>query len=405
MTGGLLIDGTGSPPVRNATVVVEGDTIVAISPETGSPHHSASERVIDAAGKTILPGLIEAHIHMGWARTPGVWPKLVGQAVTMHAARAIRNSLYALSQGITTVREAGAKNGMSISLRSAIEQRIIAGPRIVACGSPITMTGGHASQYGREADGPDEVRKAAREQLKAGADFIKLMGNGGFTLTRGDDVTTEQLTRAEMAAAVEEAHKAGRKVAVHASGAAVGNAIAVGADSIEHGVFLEPSEARKMVEDGIFLVPTLLSMHTLAHHSVEWGRSEGAGRNAARALEQHERSFRTALDAGVRVATGTDWVLDVVGEMELMVRYGLTPMQAVVAATATAAEVVGLAARIGTIAPGMLADLIVINGNPLNSIEELRCVELVIKNGVVYQPRALQEALGCEAQRPLPSRA
>ncbi len=393
LKGGLLIDGTGAPPVREATIVIEGDTIVAAGPGQGSSNDSASERVIDATGKTILPGLIEAHIHLGWARTYGMWSELVSHDVTMHISRAIRNGLYALSQGITTVREAGSKHGMSIGLRAAIEKGVIAGPRIVACGLPITTTGGHGSQYAREADGPDEVRKAAREQLKAGADFIKLMGNGGFTVPQGDEVTTEQLNRAELTAAVEEAHKAGRRVAVHASGSAVSNSIAVGADSVEHGVFLKPGEAREMAERGMFLVPTLLSMHTMAHHSAEWGRSEKVARNAARALEEHKRSFHVALEAGVRVATGTDWVLDVAGEVEIMVQYGLTPMQAILAATATAAEVVGLGARVGTIAPGKLADLIIVDGNPLNSVGDLRRVVSVIKNGVVYDPRALKEPL------------
>ena len=393
LKGGLLVDGTGASPARDATVVIEGDTIVAAGSDQGASQDSASARVIDARGKTILPGLIEAHIHMGWAHTSGMWAELVSQGVTMHVSRAIRNGLYALSQGITTVREAGSKQGMSIDLRTAIESGIIAGPRIVACGLPIAITGGHGYHYAREADGPDEVRKAAREQLKAGADFIKLMGNGGFTLAHGDDVTTEQLTRAEMAAAVEEAHKAGRRVAVHASGTAVGNAIASGVDSVEHAYFLDPGDAREMAERGMFLVPTLLSLHTLAHYSAKWGRSEAPGRNAARILKQHERSFQVALEAGVRVATGTDWVLDVAGEVEIMVQYGLTPMQAIMAATATAAEVVGLGARAGTIVPGKLADLIVVDGNPLNSIGELRRVELVIKNGVVYEPRALREAL------------
>ena len=259
---------------------------------------------------------------------------------------------------------------------------------MLCAGKGICITGGHGWQLiGREADGPDEVRKAVREQLRAGADVIKIFATGGV-MTPGVDPNSAQLTLDEVAAAIEEARKAGRRTAAHAQGSdGIANCLQGGITTIEHGIFLTEALCRRMARDGVALVPTLIAPHAIVEGGVAAGIPEFAVRKSLAVRERHSESFQMALRLGVLIAAGTDAGTplnphgSLVPELELMVKGGLAPLAAIVSATATAARVLGLEAETGRIAPGLAADLLAVAGNPAERIQALDDVRLVLAAG------------------------
>jgi imidazolonepropionase-like amidohydrolase len=257
----------------------------------------------------------------------------------------------------------------------------------VAAGRAIAMTGGHGWFLGREADGPDAVRHAAREEMKAGATCIKLMASGGV-YGHAEEPGSPQLTVEEMRAAVEEAHKGGRKVAAHAySVAAIQNALEAGVDSIEHGSFLDRETAERMREEGTYLVPTMSVYQAMNDKGPELGTPEYIQRKTAEVLAASREAFRLALDIGVPIAAGTDCGAPghphgtLPEELMLMVESGATPMQALRYGTSAAADLLGLSEEVGTLAPGKQADLLAVAGDPISDIRALREVRLVLRNG------------------------
>ena len=262
------------------------------------------------------------------------------------------------------------------------------GPGIVAAGRNLCMTGGHGWTMGWECDGPDACRKAAREELKAGVDVIKIMATGGV-MTPGVEPGSPQLTEEEMRAAIEEAHKAGRKTATHAQGnTGIKNALRAGIDSIEHGCYLDEESIGMMLKNGTYLVPTLAAPRNIVDYGVENGVPEYAVKKSLVVMDNHIRSFQDAYKAGVKIAMGTDSGTPFNShsgsafEMQLMVEAGMAPGDAIVAATRNAAECLDILERTGTLEVGKAADIIALPGDPLLDIKALKTVEDVFKDGV-----------------------
>jgi imidazolonepropionase-like amidohydrolase len=311
---------------------------------------------------------------------------------TLKAAESARRTLMA---GVTTVRDMGGKDGIDFGLRQAIDSGLIPGPRMLISGRLICMTGGHGWQIGLEANGPDEVRKAAREQIKAGVDIVKLMATGGV-LTPAVEPGSEQLTEEELRAGVEEAHKAGKKTATHAMGTrGIQNALRAGIDSIEHGVYLDDATVSMMMERNIPLIPTISALYNIETKGLEAGIPAFAVEKTLKVKPFHLDSIRMAREAGVLVAAGTDAGTpfnlhgENLGEIKLLVDYGgCSPMAAIEAGTRVAARVLGLEKELGTVEEGKVADLVLVEGNPLDNIDVLLNQEsicLVMQGGKIVK--------------------
>ena len=378
-----LIDGTGKIWDR-VDIHVEGDRIRAVSPEG---LQGVQAEFVDLAGKTVIPGLMNCHTHVCGDLLdvpPGATPT---QLVAEYAIRGARWLEQALKKGVTAIRDVGGTEHVDLALKRMVDKGWIAGPRIRAAGYGICMTGGHGwNSVSIEADGPDEVRKVARLQLKAGADVIKLMATGGV-MTPGEQPDSAQLTREEMAAAVEEAHKAGWTVAAHAEGKeGIRNAILAGVDSIEHGYELDDEVIELMLERGTFLCPTLTCDIRIAERGADLGLPAYAVDKMKRWIDHLLDSFQRAHKAGVRFAAGNDafadWVHigDMASEIAAMVQYGMDAHSALIAATANAAELLQLPDE-GVIGPGKRANLVVLDGDPLADIKAVGNVVAVMKDG------------------------
>jgi len=376
-----------------ASVLVDGERIVKVAEGEIKPPRGASR--IDMAGRTLLPGFIDCHVHLclaGQADSTNMARRERLPLMTLEAARSARRTLQA---GVTTVRDMGGFEYLDLALREAVRSGLIPGPRILASGRLICMTGGTAWMFGgREADGPDEVRKAAREQIKAGADVVKLMATGGI-LTPGVEPGCSQFTEEELRAGVEEAHKAGRRTASHAQGTqGVLNALRAGIDSIEHGIFLDEEAVALMVRQDAALVPTLSPLYNILEMGVEHGVPQFAVDKTVRVKPAHLASVRLAHEAGVKVALGTDAGTPFnyhgrnLREVELLVENGFSPAEAIRAGTGLAAAVLGLERELGTIEEGKLADLVVVEGDPLSEVSLLTRAEaigLVMQGGRVVE--------------------
>ena len=400
---GTLIDGTGSDPVRNTVILIEDGKIGEIGPGVRVP---SGARVIDLSASTVMPGFIDSHIHLT-GRTIGEGMNWEDAAVRdlpqEEAIYGVRNARLTLEAGFTTVRNVGASDLSDIALRNMIDKGIVPGPRILAAGHALGITGGHCDTNGYKpglfdpdiragvADGVEAVTASVRYQVKHGADVIKFCATGGV-LSEGDAVGVQQYSLEEMRAIVEASHMTERKVAAHAHGhEGIKTAVEAGVDSIEHGSTLDDEAIASMKKHGTFLVPTLM-----AQEAVERQAREGilTGLRAEKALHIApiaRESFRKAAKAGVKIALGTDAGVFTHGtnghEFTLMVQYGMEPMRAIVSGTSAAAELLGLQDEIGAVRKGMAADLVAVTGNPLETIELLEKIDFVMKAGkVVKQP-------------------
>jgi imidazolonepropionase-like amidohydrolase len=305
------------------------------------------------------------------------------------ALRCAANAALHLRAGVTTVRDVGATDGLSIDIARAVEVGVIPGPRVVAAGRAIVMTGGHGWFLGREADGAEAVRHAVRSELKAGATCIKLMASGGV-YGHAEEPGSPQLTVEEMRAGVAEAHKASRKVAAHAySAEAINNALEAGVDSIEHGSFIDRATAERMREQGTYLVPTLSVYQAMSDKGPELDAPEYIQRKTAEVLDASREAFRRAREAGVKVAAGTDCGAPghphgtLPEELRLMTEAGATPLEALRYGTSAAADLLGLSEEVGTLEPGKRADLLAVGGDPLRDVGALRDVRMVLRDGAV----------------------
>ena len=404
LTGATLIDGTGAAPVADAAVVIEGDRISAVGPRAGLGWPADAE-VIDASGRTLIPGLIDAHDHLashGYGLTTRFGLDEPASTAHLRTARVLAETL---AMGYTTVRDAG---GLDAGFKLAVEQGLIPGPRLVLALQIISPTGGigdRVSPSGHDccgaydpllppcvANGSDAVRDVVRTMVRAGADVIKTATTGGASSRPGHGPLDPAFSLAEMEALVTESHALGRRVMCHAlGGPGLRTALAAGVDSIEHGCYLEEDATLlgQMAVQGTFFVPTLT---VYVYH-----RESPAPHVRERAVALHAHhvaSVRRALELGVPIAAGTD-----AGghghpknalELKYLVEAGLSPMQALRAATQGAAACLGLEREIGTVEKGRLADLVLVAGNPLDDVTLLldpARIELVVKGGAICADR------------------
>ncbi|MFD1446230.1 metal-dependent hydrolase family protein [Oceanobacillus profundus] len=400
---GLLIDGNGGEIQQGAIVVVEGNCIQYVGPESMYTA-DGNEAVLDAQGGTIMPGLIDTHVHMMLEFSP-VAKRLTTPFSFMYyqAAKYLEATLHA---GITSVRDA---LGADLGVKKAIEEGLITGPRMQLSINALTITGGHGDGYtvsgiemdllpsgypgmpSGKCDGVEEVRKKAREMLRAGAEVIKVHATGGVT-SATDHPEFTQFSQAELEAIVEEGKfRKGVKVMAHAQGAeGIKNAVRAGVHSIEHGIFLDDEAIELMLEKGTYLVPTLLAPVGVLETAEEAGMPDTAVEKSKEVIEIHKASIAKAYQAGVKIAMGTDAGVVKHGinlrELGLMTEIGMSPMESIVASTKTAAECLGWENKVGTIEAGKLADIIIVKGNPLEDISSLAdndTIQIVMKDGKV----------------------
>ncbi len=401
-----IIDGTGAAPIRNGVIVVENDRITAVG-AAESVRVPAGARVVDLGDATLLPGFIDAHVHLTGRDLSD--PRGDNAAVRDHAGyaaiRGAANARTTLLAGFTSARNVGAGEYADVALREAINDGVVAGPRLQVAAHSLGITGGHCDvngyrpgilerdERGGIADGPWAVVQAVRVQMKYGADVIKTCATGGV-LSEGDAVGVQQYTLEEMRAMVEEAHRHEKKVAAHAHGTeGIKVAVRAGVASIEHGSWLDDEGADLMVANGTWLVPTHSAVEAVAV-AARGGRLTGL--RAAKALaadSAHTNAMQRAHRKGVKIALGTDAGVGRHGtngrEFRLMVNLaGLSPMEALVAGTRNAAELLGWSDRVGTLASGKLADIVAVPGDPIADITATERVLFVMKNGVVYKAPA-----------------
>ncbi len=384
--GFRLIDGNGGEPIENAYMLIVDSKIEKIGSidEKGNIEGAAE---IDLKGKTVMPGLINSHVHITMEPIGDPTSLMARESQSKTALRGVANLRKHLLAGTTFFRDVGAGYGIDFALRDAVNEGLIQGAQFLAAGRCLTMTGGHGWFIGREADGVDEMRKAAREQLKAGADLIKIMATGGV-MTKGVEPGSPQLSMEEMAAAIEETHKAGKKAATHAQGTqGIKNAVLAGIDSVEHGIFLDDEVIQLMVERGTYLVPTLVAPYFIVKNGIEAGIPKHAVDKANYVMDYHRESFKKAHKAGVKIAMGTDAGTPfnlhdkAPYELKLMVECGMSPMEAVVSSTRGSADLLGILDNYGTLEEGKYADFIILNENPIDNLDTLFEIDEVYKLG------------------------
>lgn len=394
-----LYDGKADRMQTPGLLVVQGSTILAVGPGAAIP---AGARVIDLGDATLLPGFMDAHVHLSGEGSDD-WNQdqldLMKQSIpeqALHTGMLARRTLRA---GFTTVRDLGGEHQLAIGLAAAVAKGDVEGPRILAAGAGLGATGGHAddaagfrpgllAQESSEgvADGAPALRAMVRRQLKLGATVIKLIATGGV-LSETDDVDTPQLTQEEVDAVVDEAHALRRKVAVHAHGdTGARRSVQAGCDSIEHGTFLEEPTLELMAKKGCVLVPTLSTSRRMI--SMQQGSAPARVKaKAAAAAKRQADLVRRALAKGVTIGFGTDSAVTPHGEnakeFALLVKGGLTPLQALRAATSVDAVLLGVDKEVGTLTPGLLADIVAVPGDPVKDITATERVAFVMKGGRV----------------------
>ncbi|MFI5055611.1 MAG: amidohydrolase family protein [Actinomycetota bacterium] len=368
---------------RHAGVLVEGDRVAWSGTHARAPREASAARAIDGAGKTLTPGLIDCHVHLNFDGRPD-FTSDGGGSLEEAVLLGVRNLRKHLAAGVTTVRDLGGVG--TCALAAAVEEGVVPGPRVVAAGRALTITGGHGHNLGiaREVDGADDARKAVREQIKGGARAIKVIATGGV-LTPGIDATFTAMTPEEIGAAVDEAHKRRVGVAAHAiGGPGIAGAVRAAVDSVEHCVQLDAATAKEMASRGTFRGPTLSAL---------LGIVEGAGvpayakDKATALLDDAHRGQRAALRAGVSHVCSTDAGTpfnphgNAPNEIARMVEWGMRPLDALVAATAHGAALLRVP-DVGSVAAGFLADLVLYDGDPLEDVVALRSPRTVWKGGV-----------------------
>ncbi len=415
LIGGTVVDATGRPPIENGAVLVNGARIEAVGRAADFSVSQEDVQVVDCGGRAVVPGLINAHAHLGLDGDAESYdtklPKLARLHDTMITLISAQQAYRNLVNGITTVRDlhpcSGGTQYAVLSLRDAIKAGTVPGCRIVAAARPICMLGGHGSHWvSREASGAEDVRRAVREQVKDGADVIKMMAGTSWGPIPGKPVTyARQLTREEMAAGVDAAHGAGRVITAHSRGKeSIADVLAAGVDCVEHGSELTSDLVDIMAKKGTYLVPTLQGFELLLRQGPGPQLPSWKIEDAQYVIQRDRPGIAQAIAAGVKIAAGTDAGFqfcphgEIVVELELYVQLGMTPMQALMAATKVGAELLQLKDDIGTLEPGKLADLLVVNGNPAENISALRNPALVMKEGAVYR-----DDLAAAVREPVPA--
>jgi imidazolonepropionase-like amidohydrolase len=395
LVGGTVVATDGAPSIRNATVLISGDRIVQVGP-ADSISLPAGTQTIAMNGKWLIPGLMNMHVHLGLKLPGAAGDSLVDETDTEEVLRMAGNARRSLLSGVTTVRLVGEDHGTDFALRRAIERGEVIGPRIKTAGEVIVPTGGHGSL---EADGPYGLARAVREQIKQGADWIKIAISGGISDPQGD-ISAAPMTDEEMSVLIEVAHRNGIRVTAHnGSNEAARQALRFGIDGFEHGYHLKLDVLKDMKAKGVWLVPTIVVTQPGA---LEFYRKIGSpGWYLERVKStgaDHWEMLRNAIRLGVKIALGTDQfpfepndgTTATVAEAELYVKAGMTPLQALQAGTAKAAEMLQMGSDLGSIGIGKLADIDALGADPLKDVHALRTVDFVMKGGVVYRDDRVQ---------------
>lgn len=367
--GGRVFDGRGQLPDGTAVLVEDG--VIARVASSGEFDGFTGE-VTDTAGGTLLPGLTDCHVHLCFQATADPATTLSKLAPGDIVTGALRNAQHSLRRGITCVRDCGGKDYLEFAVRDAIKNKIFTGPTIHAAGRMICMTGGHGNQWGRIADGCDEVVKAVREQVHAGCDLIKIMATGGV-MTPGVNPEDAHYSAAEIAAGIGEAKRFHRRTASHAQGTdGILNAVRGGVDSIEHGFFMNEQCVREMTDTGVYLVPTISALRNILINA-DAGIPDFIVEKAKRVEREHKKSLQVYYQAGGKIAMGTDAGTpfnlhgDNAQELAFMTDYGMSAADALTAACAGGADLMGFDDR-GVVAEGAVADLLIVDGDPLADI-------------------------------------
>jgi imidazolonepropionase-like amidohydrolase len=402
LTHARVIDGTGAAAQPDATVVIDGDSLAYVGAAQSAPTPAPDDRVVDLAGKSVMPGLFNAHVHLA-LRLPFTEIRYDQFTVGYRTLLIYRRALEAILSGTTSIRCVGEAHFTDIDVRNAINKGVLAGPRIFSAGQAMIATGGHGhNSIGcLEADGVAGFRALARAQLRAGADLLKICITGGIG-TPGEKPADKQMSDDEVAAVVEVAHAANKIVASHTGGnGPIKDCVRLGVDCIEHGYQFDEEAAQMMAEAGTYLVPTLCVTQELdymrGHGVQEWMLSK-----AKAAAAEHIASIRRAVAAGVTIGNGTDLLpsdpaggtVATIREVEILTETGLSPLEALRAATYNSAKICGVEQTVGTLATGMAADLLVIDGKPDQTIRDLRNIQAVIKGGAIFR----SEVAGLDAQ-------
>jgi imidazolonepropionase-like amidohydrolase len=390
LCGVTLIDGTGADPRTGMTLVMDDRRLAVVG--TGRP--PAGARVIDVEGRVVIPGLFNCHVHLQLDGGPSPLVDLATEPSGMSLLRAARRAGQMLRAGVTAVRDCGAKDWHIIHLRDAVEGGVVEGPRILACGRALCAAGGHAEVVGEPVRGVDEVAGAVRRQLDAGADFIKAMATGGFGRA-GERLDHSELGVEHLRVAAQTAHAAGRRLTVHAYGAGgIRDAARGGADSVEHAAFVDDEALDLLRSRGVFTVPTLTNTFRVVTEGAKGGVPSHVVASATAAWPTMLANAARTWRAGVKMAVGTDagsWLnphADIATELRLRVQIGATPLEALTMATRGSAECLGIAKDVGTLEPGKLADLVVLDADPLVDMGALERIHAVFKGGRRVGPGA-----------------
>lgn len=394
VVGATLVDLDGKSHVRDAVVLVEGERIAAIG-SRGQVSIPAGAEIIDAAGTWLIPGLMNMHVHLGLVLPGKMEAELANESEAALALRMAANARDSLEAGVTTIRLPGDQRHADLALKQAILKGQAHGPRIFSGGEGLVITGGHGSEHGvTYSDGPWELVKATRREISAGASWVKIMISGGIA-TDGGDIAEALMTPEEIRAVIDAAHRFGAKVAAHSgSPAATSVAVDAGIDSIEHGYFLDREVLRKMARQGTWFVPTIVVSQPATQPfferigSPQWylERRNSVGK-------EHWKALQMAIREGVNIALGTDQLPSepndgttaTAREAQYYVEAGMTPLQALRAATIEPARMLEAADEIGSIEVGKYADIVAVGADPAQDIKALRDIRLVMKGGTVYR--------------------
>ncbi len=391
---GRLLDVKTGKTLSNQTIVIQGDKITSVGRDAQVP---AGAQVIDLPNATVLPGLVDAHTHITYTTNFGY--SRLGVSVPRQALTGARNARVTLDAGFTTIRNVGADDFTDVALRDAINAGDVPGPRMLVSGPALGITGGHCDdnllpfewhvQSEGVADGVEGVQHKVREVIKYGADLIKICATGGV-LSHGDNPQASQYTLEEMKAIVADAHRLGRKVAAHAHGAeGIRWASEAGVDSIEHGSYIDDAAIATMKNNGTYLVPTLYLADWFLENAEKIGTPPELIAKGREVMPAARKNVARAFAAGVKVGFGTDAAVYPHGlnahEFAVMVKLGLTPLQAIQAATVNDADLLGWSDKVGTIEPGKWADVVAVDGDPLADVTTLERVKFVMKGGEVVK--------------------
>src|SRR5271156_5129887 len=391
---GRLLDVKTGKTLSNQTIVIQGDKIASVGSDAQIP---AGAQVVDLSNATVLPGLIDAHTHITY--TPNFGYSRLAISVPRQALNGARNARITLDAGFTTIRNVGATDFTDVALRDAINAGDVPGPRMLVSGPALSITGGHCDdnmlpfewhvQAEGVADGIAGVQHKTRENIKYGADLIKICATGGV-LSHGDNPQASQYTLEELKAIVADAHRLGRKVAAHAHGAqGILWASEAGVDSIEHGSYIDDAAIAEMKKNGTYLVPTLYLADWFLENAERLHVPAEMIAKGREVMPAARKNVARAFAAGVKVGFGTDAAVYPHGlnahEFAVMVKLGLTPLQAIQAATVNDADLLGWSDKVGTIEPGKWADLVAVDGDPLADVTTLERVKFVMKGGEVVK--------------------